>query len=276
MPFAKLTTLLAALCAAGAIGVAPASLSPAWAQSGAPAATATVAPTQPTFRATDRIGVTADARNMGRVGSNFRIYTVPVGTPDAIADVNEFARNSESIRAALHRMTLPPGLPGRNEIRLMQIPVNETRYAVAARAPVEVGPRTKGATLAYDLTREAKALGPVRFEAKYRDQPFVLEAAFLRVETRTTGLDWAKVIRGTYKGPRDYMATYVGHLGTEHRRGDGPAEVLCLMDAEDTANVRRMATLNPGDPVLLRGHATSWGQVYEREAVIFDRCVFAK
>jgi len=35
-------------------------------------------------------------------------------------------------------------------------------------------------------------------------------------------------------------------------------------------------TLNPGDPVLLRGHATSWGQVYEREAVIFDRCVFAK
>ena len=79
MPFAKLTSLLAALCAAGAIGVTrPAPQ----AQSGAPAATATVAPTQPTFRATDRIGVTADARNMGRVGSNFRIYTVPVGTPD--------------------------------------------------------------------------------------------------------------------------------------------------------------------------------------------------
>jgi hypothetical protein len=275
MPVAKLTSLLAALCAAGAIGMGT-SLAPALAQSGAPAGTATVAPTQPTFRATDRIGVTADARNLSRSGSNFRIYTVPVGTPDVIADVNEFARNSESIRAALHRMTLPPGLPGRNEIRLMQIPQFETRYTVAARAPVEVGPRTKGTTLAYDLTREAKELGPVRFEAKYRDQPFVLEGAFLRVETRTTGLDWARIIRGTYKGPRDYMATYVGHLGTEHRRGEGPAEVLCLMDAEDTANVRRMATLNPGDPVLLRGHATSWGQVYEREAVIFDRCVFAK
>ena len=47
----------------------------------------------------------------------------------------------------------------------MHVPVNETRYAVAARAPVEVGPRTKGTTLAYDLTREAKELGPVRFDA---------------------------------------------------------------------------------------------------------------
>lgn len=271
MPVAKLTSLLAALCAAGTIGAAP-----ALAQSGAPAPAATVAATQPTFRATDRIGVTADARNLGRSGANFRIYTVPVDTPDAIADVNEFSRNSESIRAALHRMTLPPGLPGRNEIRLMYIPQYQTRYAVAARAPVEVGPRTLGSTLAYDLTREAKELGPVRFEAKYRDRPFALEAAFLRVETRTSGLDWAKIIRGTYKGPRDYMAMYVGHLGTEYRRGDGPTEVLCLMDGELRSNVERMAALNPGDPVLLRGHATTWGQVYEREVVIFDRCVFAK
>lgn len=271
MRFANLTSLLAALCAAGTIGVAP-----AWAQGAMPAGAATVAPTQPKFRAIDRIGVTADARPIARAGSNFRIYVVPASTPDAIVDVNEFARASEPVRAALHRMTLPPGLPGRNEIRLMYIPQFQSRYAVAARAPVEIGARTQGATLAHDLTREARELGPVRFEAKYRDQPFMLEAAFLRVETRTTGLDWAKIIRGTYKGPRDYMATYIGHLGTEHKRGDGPAEVLCLMDGEDKSNIDRMAALNPGDPVLLRGHATTWGKVYDREAVIFDRCVFAK
>jgi hypothetical protein len=268
MQLARLASLLAALCAIGGM--------PVWAQGAAPAGTATVAPTQPTFRAIDRIGLTADVRPIGKAGSNFRIYTVPAGTPDAVADVNEFARVSMPIRAALHRITLPPGQPGRNEIRLMYIPQFQSRYAVAARAPVEVGPRTQGTTLAHDLTREAKELGPVRFEAKYRDQPFMLEAAFLRVETRTTGLDWAKIIRGTYKGPRDYMAMVVGHLGTEHRRGEGPAEVLCLMDGEDKTNVDRMAALNPGDPVLLRGHATTWGKLYDSEAVIFDRCVFAK
>lgn len=259
-------------CGALAVLLALETLGSAVAQTPEPS----VKPTQPSFRATDRVGVSADARGLGKLGSNFRLYVVPQGTPDAIADVNAFALVSTPIRAALHRLTLPPGPPGRAEIRLMHIPQYQSRYAVAARAPVEIGPRTPNTILAADLTREAKELGPVRFEAKYRDQPFVLEAAFLRVETRTTGLDWAKIVRGTYKGPRDYMATYIGHLGTERRSGEGPAEVLCLMDAEDKANVDRMAMLNPGDPVLLRGHATSWGKVFDGEAVIFDRCVFAK
>jgi hypothetical protein len=260
---------LAAIGVASVIGVTPAGAQ-------TPTPEATVVPTQPAFRAVDRIGVTADLRPVAKLGSNFRIYAVPAATPDAIPDVNAFALASISLKPALHRMTLPPALPGRNEIRLMYIPQYQSRYAVAARAPVQIGARTPNTTLVYDLTREAKDLGPVRFEAKYRDQPFTLEGAFLRVETRTTGLDWAKIIRGTYKGPQDYMGLYLGHLGAEARRGEGPAEVLCLMDAENKANVDRMARLNPGDAVLLRGHATTWGAVYEREAVIFDRCTFAK
>src|SRR4051812_35640232 len=90
---------LAALCAAGIIGTTAAQ-----AQS---SAAATVAPTKPSFRAIDRIGVTADTRPLSKLGSNFRIYAVPADTPDAIADVNAFALASTSIRAALHRMTLP-------------------------------------------------------------------------------------------------------------------------------------------------------------------------
>ncbi|BAT60006.1 hypothetical protein GJW-30_1_02541 [Variibacter gotjawalensis] len=233
-----------------------------------------VTATKKNFHATDRVGVEIDTRAF-RDGSNYRLIVVPAGSPDPIPNANEFALASTSVRGGLVRLTLPPGPPGASEIRLYYIPLDSSRFAVAGRAAVEIGPRTPNATLAHDLTNEAKALGPVRFEAKYRDQPFNMEGQFLRVETRTAGPTWEAIIARTYKGPRDYMAMYIGHLGTE-KRADGPIEVLCLMDAENKKNIDRAAQLNPGDPVLLHGHATHWGRVYESQVVIFDRCVFAK
>lgn len=234
-----------------------------------------VVPNKPAFAGYERVGVQVDPRPL-RYGSNFRLIVVPAGTPDPIPDANAFALASVSVRSSLQRMTLPPGPPGNAEVRLYYIPQDGARFVVGARAAIKIGPRTPNTTLAHDLVREAKDLGPVRFEAKYRDQPFVLEAQYLRVETRTAGPDWASILRGTYRGPRDYMAIYVGHLGTERRQGEGPIEVLCLMDAEAKANIDRAAQLNPGDHVLLRGHATSWRRLYEGEVVIFDRCVFAR
>jgi hypothetical protein len=236
---------------------------------------ASLSTTKPSFSAIERIGVALDARPL-RNGSSHRLIVVAADTPDQIGDVNAFAIASTRVTPALLRLTLPPGPAGRDQVRLLYIPSGQSNYVVAARAPVEVAAGTPGARIAYDVTREARALGPVRFEARHRDQPFVLEGQFLRIETRTTGLDWAKVIRGTYKGPQDYMAMYIGHLGTEKRAGEGPFEVLCLMDAGDRANVQQAASLNPGDRVLLRGQATTWGRVYESEAVIFDRCGFGK
>jgi len=251
-------------------GGPPASASPA-----APSERAQVTPTKQSFAAYERVGVQVDPRPL-RYGSNFRMIVVPAGTPDPIPNANDFALASVSVRSSLQRITLPPGPPGDAEVRLYYIPQDGSRFVVGGRAAIRIGPRTPNTVLAHDLVREAKELGPVRFEAKYRDRPFVLEAQYLRVETRTAGPTWASILRGTYRGPQDYMAIYVGHLGTERRHDAGPIEVLCLMDAEARANVDRAAQLNPGDHVLLHGHATSWRRVYEGDVVIFDRCVFAK
>lgn len=259
---------LGALLIAAAIAAA----GHAWAQATPPQAR--VSPTQKSFRATDRVGVEVDTHVL-RDGSNFRLIVVPANAPDAVPSANDFALASTAIRNGLQRLTLPPGPPGASEVRLYYIPNDASRFAVGGRAAVEIGARTPNTTLSHDLTSEAKALGPVRFEAKYRDQPFVLEGAYLRVETRTAGATWEAIIARTYQGPRNYMAIYVGHLGAE-KRSDAPTEVLCLMDAENKKNVDRAAGLNPGDFVLLHGHATAWGRVYESQVVIFDRCAFAK
>jgi hypothetical protein len=53
--------------------------------------------------------------------------------------------------------------------------------------------------------------------------------------------------------PARFVALYLGEGGMSGP--DAPDDLLCLMPAEDDAVVQRLATLQPGDDLLLVGAA---------------------
>jgi len=114
---------------------------------------------------------------------------------------------------------------------LLYIPQFGASYVVAARAPVTVLPGSPGAVIAGELTAEAKYLGPVRFEAKYRDRTIKVEGQFLRIQAQTTDTDWNAILQGKYSEPQNIAAISIGALGTD--ADDGPTEVLCLLPADN-------------------------------------------
>ncbi len=234
---------------------------------------ATIELTRPVVRAIDRIELDVDASALQH-GSNFRVFVFRAGSPDRIADPNFFAFAATAVTPEMQHLTIPPGLAGNDEVRLLYIPQYGAAYVVAARAALKVLPGSPGAVIAGELTAEAKYLGPVKFEAKYRDRAIKVEGQFLRVQAQTTGTDWNAVLQGKYSEPQNIAAISIGALGTEAE--DGPTEILCLLPADNRQILDRVAALNAGDDVVIAGSPTNWTSAFGGSAVVLDRCQFAR
>lgn len=232
---------------------------------------ATLVVSTPTVRAIDRIAVDIDARGL-RSASNHRVLVVPAGTPDAL-DPETIAERGTAISAARLRLTLPPAEPGAGEVRIYAIPQFSRAFEIAARAPVEVTPGPVGAVVVERLTREARAIGAVAFEAKYRDVPLSLTGQFLRMTSGTTEMDWVSLLGGRAFTPADFVVVYVGHLGTP-ADGAGPSEIACVMEAEGRGALDRLAAMAPGDELVLDGAASTWGAARGSEFVVVNPCRF--
>jgi len=241
---------------------------------GGQGAGATIELTRPVFRAIDRIELDVDASALQH-GSNFRVFVFRAGSPDRIADPNFFAFAATAVTPEIQHLTIPPALVGNDEVRLLYIPQFGNAYVVAARAPVKVLPGSPGAVIAGELTAEAKYLGPVRFEAKYRDKAIKVEGQFLRVQAQTTGTDWNAVLQGKYSEPQNIAAISIGALGTDADDG-GPTEVLCLLPADNRQILDRVAAMSAGDDVVIAGSPTNWTSAFGGSAVVLDHCQFAR
>ena len=227
----------------------------------------------PQIRLIDGILVDVNASAL-RDSSNLRLAVMPAGSPDAIADTTAFADRSTPIRAARIRLTLPGGPTGRDEVRLYHIPRFGTAFVVDVRAPVTVMPGVAGAVLARDLTREAAMLGPVRFEAKYRDTPVRVQAQFLRVRPDN---EWDGQWFGGMAVPnaRQVAVLSLGIRGVVPDANGSSGEVICLMAGDVGALLRRIAGLNPGDAVLVAGNPSSWNGATLASPVLLRNCRFA-
>ena len=245
----------------------PAPVQPASAQP----APAWVRPSRPSVPLVDGVTLDMDATAL-RTGSNQRVAVVPAGTPDEVADPGLFVADSTPVGPARLRLTVPAGPPGQDEVRLYYIPRFASAYAVAARAPVLVGPGVPGAVLARDLVREAQRLGPVRFEASHRDRPLLVQAAFLRVRPRT---EWSLRWFGSdaLDVPRQAAVISIGLPGAAPDSQGSLGEVVCVLAASG-AVLDRIAGLQTGDPVLVRGVPTAWDGVTAGPLVL-DRCALA-
>lgn len=229
-----------------------------------------VRPSQPAVQLVDGVTLDLDATAL-RTGSNQRVAVVPANTPDEVADGAAFLADSVPVSPVRLRLTVPAGPPGQDEVRLYYIPRFASIYAVAARAPVTVSPGVPGAVLARDLVREAQRLGPVRFEAVHRDRPLLVQAAFLRVRPRTEwNLRW---FGGTaLEVPRQAVVISIGLPGAAPDAQGSLSEVVCAL-AADSAVLDRVAALQTGDPVLVRGVPTVWDGA--ADAVVIERCALA-
>ena len=230
-----------------------------------------VRPSRPSVRLTDGVTLDVDASAV-RTGSNFRIAVLPAGAPDAVADPQGFVADSTPVEPRRLHLTVPAGPPGQDEVRLYYIPRYASAYAVAARAPVTVGPGVPGAALARDLAREAQQLGPVRFEANHRDRPMLVQAAFLRVRPRTEwDLRWFG--GAVQEVPRQAVVISIGLPGAAPDDQGSRGEVICALPAGG-AMLDRVAALQTGDPVLVRGVPTAWDGG-GTSPLVLDRCMLA-
>jgi len=158
-------------------------------------------------------------------------------------------------------------------VRLYYIPRFASAYAVAARAPVTVAPGVPGAVLARDLVREAQRLGPVRFEAAHRDRPLLVQAAFLRVRSRTEwNLQW--FVGAVQQVPRHAAVISIGLPGAAPDSAGSRGEVVCVLAADGAGVLERLAALQTGDPVLVRGVPTAWSGS-TAEPLLLDQCALA-
>ena len=228
-------------------------------------------PAAPAVRLVDGVTLDMDAAAL-REGSNHRIAVVPAGAPDAVAEPDALVADSVPVAPTRMRLTVPAGPPGQNEVRLYYIPRFTSAYAVAARAPVMVGPGVPGAVLARDLVREAQRLGPIRFEANHRDRPLLVQAAFLRVRPRTEwNLRWFG--SGPQEVPRQAAVISIGLPGAAPDDAGSRGEAVCVLSA-DGGVLDRIAALKTGDPVLVRGVPTAWDGS-GADPLVLDRCTLA-
>ena len=245
---------------------------------GAPAKAEGPAPTirvaQPTVRLIDGVTVDVDASAL-LDSSNLRLAVMAADASDTIADPKEFMRLSVSIHAARVRLTLPGGPAGNDEVRLYHVPRFGTSFVVAARAPLTVAAGVEEAVLVRDLGREAAILGPVKFEAKYRNNEVLLQAQFLRVRPET---EWDyRWFNGAIVGAaaRPVGIISLGTRGVASQSSGIANEVLCFMTIEAEPQLQRVAALNPGDAVLMRGEPTAWSAASVSDPLILRNCAFA-
>lgn len=222
---------------------------------------------QPSVRLIDGVPVDVDASAL-RQSSNVRLVVVPAGSPDAIADPQAFAIESTPIGTTGRvRLTLPGGPAGDDEVRLYHVPRFATAFEVAARAPVTVTPGIAGAVLVRDLGREAARLGPVKFEAKYRDGPVLVQAQFLRVRPQTEwNADW---LRGL--SVRDLAVVSLGTRAVANEGGSA-GEAVCIVATDAAPALRRVAALNPGDAVLVEGRPSTWNAATTLDPILLKDC----
>ena len=254
------------------LGAAPPAAAPRQTSQSNATPKASVEPTRSEWRAIDRIELDVDASHLDS-GSNQRLIIVPAKTPDAIGDVNAFGRASLVITPELLHMTLPPGPPGDDEIRLLYIPSSSTRFVVAARAKIRVLPGAPGAIMAEELADEAAVLGPVALQNKFQNRRIKLEGQFLQLEGRTTFAGWD--LAGRYHDPQKYIELHLGTLSTPVTADGLPSEVVCLMTVGE-GTLARVAALKPGDDVVVTGTPTTWDDYFGLASVIFDGCQFAQ
>ena len=267
--FAPLARLRAAASAApaGLPAATPLSAAP-------PAATAWVRPSRTTLRLVDGLALDLDAAPL-RDSSNLRLAVVAATAPDAVTDPNAFVEDTTPVKAMRLHLTVPPGPPGADEVRLYHIAQYATAFTVAARASVTVEAGAAGAVLARDLAREAARVGPLRFEAAHRDRPVLVEAAFLRVRPST---EWNRLWFGnglTEEVARQTAIISIGLPGVAPDFYGSLGEVVCLLAADDERSLDRIAALRTGDPVLVRGVPTSWASANPADPILLNGCTLS-
>lgn len=211
-----------------------------------------------------------------RAGSGHRVTVVPAGSPDEITDQERFLADSTPVRLGRQHFTIPAGPPGQDEVRVYYIAPYASTFSVGARAPVLVGPAVPGATLARTLVREAERLGPIRFEAAHRDRPMLVQAAFLRVRPVTEwNVAW---FPGGSIGEvaRQLVVVSIGMPGAIPDENGSVGEVVCILSASNTAALDRVAALNLGDPVLVRGIPYAWSERAGVDPLLLNRCTLER
>jgi tight adherence protein C len=223
------------------------------------------------LRIIDPIVVDLEARKL-RTGYQHRLAVMPADTPDKITDAAAFARDSIPVEPSHVRVYAEAHTAGKNEVRLYYIPHYGNELVVAARASVDVKGGSPGATQASQLIREASTLGANAFASAYRDRSLTIEGQFLRSETRSAD-DLASFapLRGLVDPGKSYAAIFLGWTERQSN-GAGPAEVLCLVPADDPTLQARMSTLRSGEPLLVRGNPTGWGALLKTSAVLIRSC----
>lgn len=244
----------------------------AWAQGGG---TPSLRVIGASVRAVDGIVVDVDASAI-RNSSNLRLAVMPASSPDAVDDVQSFTSESVALSSAGRiRLTLPPGPPGQDEVRLYHIPRFASAFEVAARAPVSVGPGAPGAVSIRDLGREAAALGPIRFEATYRDRSILVQSQFLRVRPDTEwDVNWiGGVPRAT--ASRQLAVIALGTRGLPRESGNVANEAVCVVRLDTGTALDRIAALQPGDAILIRARPSTWSSAQARDPIVLRECQIA-
>jgi hypothetical protein len=228
----------------------------------------------PAVRHIDGIVVDVDARSLSH-SSNLRIAVVPEKSLDAVSDSQAFVQDSTPIDAKRVRLTLPNGPAGADEVRLYQIRQFDSTFTVASRASVVVGPAMPNTALARDVTREALALGPVKFEAEFKDRDIAVEGQFIDVQPAGNfDLDWAALLfRGV---TQTSVLLRVGTIGVTSDGNGSVDVVLCVIDASDQTVLQEVAALSRREAVVVVGHPTVWSSWSTADPVLLESCQIGK
>jgi hypothetical protein len=215
-------------------------------------------------------GITVDVDvSMLRGGSNFVLAVVPADAPDTVKDSQMLALAGIPVRSGRQHLVIPGGPPGQDEVRLYYIPQFASSFAVAARAPVEVGPATAGAVLARDLAREALVSGSIGFESAHRDAPIAVEGEFLDA-TQDGGIDsQIRLLLGLTQYP---MFIAVGTPGVVSDGFGSTGEVVCALGNAGGRALDYVARLRRGDYILIQGVPTTWQSAGPGDPVIIKDC----
>ncbi len=224
------------------------------------------------LRIIDPVVVDIDARKL-RTGYQHRLAIVPADTPDKVTDAAAFARDSFPVEASRLRVYAAAHSAGKNEVRLYYIPHFGNALVVAARANIDVTGGSPGATQVSQLIHEAGTLGAAAFASNYRDRGLTIEGQFVRSEPHTADeLASLALLRGVIDPSKSYATIFLGWTQRQSSPGSGPAEVLCLVPADDPTLQARMSSLRSGEPLLVRGSPTGWGALLKTSAVILRSC----
>jgi hypothetical protein len=197
---------------------------------------------------------------------------MPANAPDDI-DTATLAGGSVPVQASQMRVALPPHGSGNNEIRLYFIPPYGSNYVIAGRAPVEVVGGASGTTEASQLIHDAGGLGKAQFETRYRGQKQSIEGQFLRLEQHSASdVSAIASLNGLVEPGKSYAAIVLGWTEYSPAINGGPAELVCLVPADDPALASATAAFKSGEPVVVDGTIGGFGAAFGKNSVIVSDC----